>query len=339
MRFTRWRILGIGTALLIVALSTGGGDRVSAVSPPTPYKIVYVASQGYTPEAASLMPSMLAEASNMVVHGGDLDFSDAAVIGCQNFPGLPFMCGPSVLGESEVRARWWNMVRPLFAGRPVYVSWGNHESGKRSTQQYFLDLFVLPGNERYYSVDVSLANGLAHLIFLNDNERLDPGAPQRIWLEANLQANWAAMWKVVFVHGAPYSWTKPSLPLRQLSPLFDQRYVDLIVSGHVLWYERTNQYVADASGVDGIRVVDNRLTGYLKHAGRIAVNQGAGGMRAMGTAYNPLVLPRQIRPYVANYLAATYSYLTLEWSADGRVLTVQAIDATGRVRDEFTISQ
>src|SRR3990170_3509641 len=296
--------------------------------------MIYVASNGYTPEGAALVPLMQAENAQVLVHGGDTDFSDGAVTACNQWPTLQYMCSPTVLSQQQIRDGWKAMMAPLNAV-PWYISWGNHEANyKEGIPQYFFDLFPLTQTRRYYSVDITTTAGPAHLVFLDSTLSVDPGTPQRIWLENDLAAAFAADWRLVFVHGAPFSTTKPALDLRQLAPLFSQRFVDLVVSGHVLWYERTHQVTYDPADADGLRVVD-RDGGFLKNAGQVYLQPGCGGMRCLGTALNPFQPPRLVRPYTATYFTIDHHYAVLKW--DGSDLTVQMKDARGTNRDTFVI--
>jgi hypothetical protein len=179
--------------------------------------MVYVASNGYTPEGASLVPLMDAENAEVLVHGGDTDFSDEAVTACNTYPTVQWMCSPTVLNREEVRNGWRTMMAPLN-DIPWYISWGNHDMNYPSGQlSYFFNLFPLTQNRRYYSVDLSTAGGPAHLVFLDTNLSVATGSPQRTWLENDLAGAFAADWRLVFTHGAPFSTTKPQTGLQQLA--------------------------------------------------------------------------------------------------------------------------
>src|SRR3972149_3540154 len=115
--------------------------------------MIYVASNGYTPEGAALVPLMQAENAQVLVHGGDTDFSDGAVTACNQWPTLQYMCSPTVLSQQQIRDGWKAMMAPLNAV-PWYISWGNHEANyKEGIPQYFFDLFPLTQTRRYYSVE------------------------------------------------------------------------------------------------------------------------------------------------------------------------------------------
>ena len=296
----------------------------------TTSRIVYVASNGYTPEGNALVSLLLAESTQVLVHGGDTDFSDAAVTSCSTFPTVQWMCSPTVLSQQETRDGWKAMMAPLN-GVPWYISWGNHETHyPGGVPSYFFGLFPLTQNRRYYSIDLETPGGPAHLVFLDSSLSVNPGTSQRIWLEADLAAAFAADWRIVFVHAAPFSTIKPLLSLRQLAPLFSQYFVDLVVSGHVLWYERTHQVTYDSAGVDRLRVVDSDGV-FLKYAGQVYLQPGCGGMRCLGTATNPFTLPKVIRPYTATYFTVNHHYALLTWS--DTAMTVQIKDAAGTIRD------
>jgi hypothetical protein len=98
------------------------------------------------------------------------------------------------------------------SGSPTNRFWpslGNHDwqtmgCNLNSCNGAYLDYFTLPGNERYYDVDL----GLVHLFAL-DSDVNEPGgnlatSVQGSWLQSRLSAS-RACFDVVYVHYPPYS--------------------------------------------------------------------------------------------------------------------------------------
>ena len=84
-----------------------------------------------------------------------------------------------------------------------YPTLGNHDWNTDSAQPY-LDYFTLPGNERYYD----FTWGPIHFFALDSDSREPDGvgqsSTQAVWLQNEL-ANSTAIWKIVYMHHAPYS--------------------------------------------------------------------------------------------------------------------------------------
>jgi len=132
---------------------------------------------------------------------------------------------------------------------PIIPAIGNHEvyypqpsdydPGTHATNYY--GQFYLPGNERWYSLDWGPD---LHIIVL-DSEVLNTGSDtwseQLAWLESDLAAHASCTWKIVLFHRPAYA-SRGSLSGAQTYwvPLFDDYNVDLVISGHHHYYERTH---------------------------------------------------------------------------------------------------
>ncbi len=127
---------------------------------------------------------------------------------------------------------------------------GNHDWRSINAGPY-LEYFTLPGNERYYDVDL----GFVHLFALDSDSNEPDGVGstslQGLWLQEKLRASDAA-WKIVYMHHPPYSsgthgpvgWTRWPYALWGAST---------VISGHDHTYERIL--------VDGIPFFVNGLGG------------------------------------------------------------------------------
>ena len=151
-----------------------------------------------------------------------------------------------VLEDFSTEAEWTEWMGPaeqLIADVPFVSNTGNHEI----PYQNFWDCFSWPGNERWFSFNYSMA----HFIILDTEATTD--ANQRDWLENDLiyaSTDEAHPWIFVSHHIPAYCSGGLHLPdsdvQTQWVPLFEQYGVDLVMSGHNHYYERTASL--DATG-------------------------------------------------------------------------------------------
>jgi len=180
------------------------------------------------------------------------------------YPNALFAVSPGDMVDNADNLNQWNWF--LDAGQkalramPLMPAPGNHENKGSALERYF-PFGKLAGqgdNGLYYSFD---AQNL-HVAVLNTND-LDGNsklAPAQVkWLKADMKAA-KADWKVVVLHKAMYSNGShyadgDVIALRdQLTPLFAELGVDIVIAGHDHTYLRTEakgvQYVlAGTSGV------------------------------------------------------------------------------------------
>ena len=191
---------------------------------------------------------------------------------------------------------------------------GNHDS--RSTNgdgKAYLDLFVLPESERYYSFDY----GPVHFIALDTEyafQDTSRRATQLAWLETDL-AGTRQPWKIAFYHRAPYSSGGEhgsDLAVRAaFGPLFERYGVDLAITGHEHDYERTVPIRESTTSTD--RAVTYVVT-------------GGGGA--------PLY-PAASSTWTA-FSASRHEYLKV--TVSGCTLTMTAVGLDGGVFDNGTVS-
>ncbi len=131
---------------------------------------------------------------------------------------------------------------------------GNHDWRATDLQPY-IDYFDLPGNERYYDVDL----GLVHL-FAIDSEGEEPDGSsadsvQGMWLQDQLAAS-TACFKIVYFHRPAYSSARHGSSQGMQWP-FEQWGADAVLAGHDHVYERLR--------VGGIPYFVNGFGGSLKY--------------------------------------------------------------------------
>jgi hypothetical protein len=165
----------------------------------------------------------------------------------------------------EFEERMFEVYEQFLHGTVAWPTMGNHEF-KTDGGQPYLDVYYLPeqamqerDNERYYSFDY----GNIHFVSLDSNDfilglifadRLVPeGSKNEVdmidWLRADLAAS-DADWKIVFFHHPPYTSSvsrDPSGLVRAvIMPELEAAGVDLVLSGHDHFYERSKPIWQDA---------------------------------------------------------------------------------------------
>ncbi len=175
-------------------------------------------------------------------------------------------------GGAEARTdEWFNISQPLFSEATFMPSRGNHEVDK-APNDYFTR-FALPQPETYYSFQY----GGAHFLIIDTNQDFSTGSPQRSFIESDLQtaaSDPSVKWTFAVFHHPPFasSSTFQNLTVRQeLSPLFDRWGVDMVVTGHAHFYERTFPVRSDGTPLS----TDSLL--YVSPGAPIYVITGGGG--------------------------------------------------------------
>ena len=131
-----------------------------------------------------------------------------------------------------------------------FPSLGNHDWSTNSAQPY-LDYFTLPGNERYYDFTWGPLD-----FFVLDSDSREPdevgsGSAQADWLQQKL-AESPAIWKIVYLHHAPYSSGMHGGTDWAIWP-YQEWGADAVLAGHDHTYERLT--------IDGIPYFVNGLGG------------------------------------------------------------------------------
>jgi len=218
--------------------------------------------------------------------------------------------------------RWFMATQQLNVHVPIVPVLGNHDE----VANYF-EQFSLPGNERWYSLNM----GDIHLICLDtgprdnaEQELIDAGSPQHTWLVNDLeQAHNKYDWIIVQFHRPPYG-TGGHFNATDVQeawcPLFDQYGVDLVFCSHNHFYERTYP-------MRGHEPVDRSVDRYPNVGGTIYVTTGGGGA--------PLCARGEGRWVVTG--KSVYHYVVVR--AAGKTLHVQAKDIDGTIIDDFWLSK
>lgn len=260
--------------------------------------------------------------------------------------------------DIEYQAAVFDMYPQLLRQVPVWSALGNHDAIDMvfNPPGAYPQIFTFPeagesggvpsGSENYYSWDY----GDIHFISLDSSiSDRTPASPMWAWLAADLAAN-SSRWTIAFWHHPHYSKgshdSDAEIVLTEMRsnalPLLEAAGVDLVLTGHSHSYERSflidghyglSAALQPAMIVDG---GDGRVSGdgaYLKpsqagtpHEGAVhAVVGSSGKTEAGGTLNHPVMVDSML----------TLGSMVLDVS--GSRLDAIFLDATGTVRDEFTI--
>jgi len=273
MRMKRWLVVLVSAAILvgcsagtqlILSAQAGAGRTV------TPARPAPAASANVTPRA--FLPVVVDQPTRIAVIGdfGLAGSAEAAVAGLVDAwsPNYIVTTGDNNYYDGQygtidqnIGQYYANYIYPYSGtypatGNPGYNRFfpvlGNHDWNAGYGYAAYLDYFALPGNERYYDVQL----GPAHFFMLNSDPYEPDGitatSAQAQWLQSRLSAS-TACWKVVVLHHAPYS----SSAVHGSTTVAQWPYAawgaDMVMAGHAHVYERLQ--------CDGIPYIVNGVGG------------------------------------------------------------------------------
>ncbi len=208
----------------------------TAPAPETPFAVAWWGdNHAGTATLRTHVSNMLAHAPDMICVAGDMVNSGNVL--------------------SEWHDYWFKPLEHLNLAqtRPVIYARGNHDSEHALAYAYS----ALPGNEAWFAFDY----GNSRFIFL-DSEVNTSGSPEQFaWLQAELSRpeTQRAAFRIVCFHRPPYVnlWnggghTGEGWVQTDWVPLFEQKNVDIVISGHAHNYNRGVQrgvtYVVSGGG-------------------------------------------------------------------------------------------
>jgi len=245
-----------------------------------------------------LATAMAADVFDFALHAGDLAYGNASGTGDGTYATLD--------------SWFFDIYSAWLHRRPMWPAQGNHDSrASNDNGQHYLDLFALPGNERYYSFDW----GPVHVAVLDTEYAFQDTTRRQVqldWLDQDL-ASTDRPWKIAVFHRSPYSSGAEhgsDLVVRSaFAPLFERYGVQLAISAHEHDYERTIP-IASSGGRPVVYVVTGGGGGPLYPAGR-----------SSWTAYS----------------ASRYHYV--RGRASDCVLTIEAVGTDGSVFDSTSLER
>jgi predicted phosphodiesterase len=193
---------------------------------------------------ATHVTNLLAHAPNMICVAGDMVNSGNLM--------------------SEWHAYWFKPLETLHAAQttPVIYARGNHDGEHAMAYAYS----TLPGNEAWFAFDY----GNSRFIFLDSEAPTSTAQDQYNWLQAELARpeTQQAAFRVVCFHRPPYvnlwnggGYTGEGFVQTDWVPLFTQKHVDIVISGHSHAYLRgtTNGVTYIVSGGGGGTIDTERV--------------------------------------------------------------------------------
>jgi hypothetical protein len=173
-----------------------------------------------------------ARVSNLV-HSWNPDF--ILTTGDNNYAGPDGIDGVVGRYYSDFIGNYWGSYGPGSRTTRFWPSPGNHDWDIDDLAAY-VDYFSMPGNERYYEVNL----GLVHLFALDSDPREPDGTAvdsvQARWLQTRL-AQSSSCFNLVYFHHPAYS-SGPHGSSFEMRWPFEQWGADVVFAGHDHVYER-----------------------------------------------------------------------------------------------------
>ncbi|MCY1723223.1 metallophosphoesterase family protein [Prolixibacteraceae bacterium Z1-6] len=203
----------------------------------------------------------------------------------------------------------------IISQRPFMNVIGNHDNRAGLGAWMFREMYSYPKNgpkdvHKEHTYSFTYKNALFLMIDATAKDEL-----QTAWIEDQLK-NTEATWKFAFFHFPPYNWEEPYFNIqKEWIPVFDKYHVDMVFSGHIHYYMRSNPMKAG-------EVVDsyNNGTAYIISIG---INS-----RSRDIGEEPYAAVRKAE-------GQFYQYLKIE----GNELKYSAIDADNKIIDSIHIKK
>ncbi|RCR67752.1 purple acid phosphatase family protein [Larkinella punicea] len=209
----------------------------------------------------------------------------------------------------------WQYSGGIFEQKPLMPIPGNHDSQDGLGAWMYQEMFSLPKNGPK-SPDVPAEQTYAftyqNALFLMI-DATSPIEAQTAWIKDQL-ANSKATWKFAFFHFPPYNFEEDYAGIRkEWCSLFDQYHVDMVMSGHVHYYLRTQPMLAE-------KPVSSPAQGTIYTI-------------SIGIPSDHKVWPDEKYAVIRHKNGPLYQHLKM----DGKTLIYQSFDQEGKVKDELKI--
>ena len=223
-----------------------------------------------------------------------------------------------MVSDGLFRNQWddlFQFSKDVISRKPFMNVLGNHDNRSGLGALMYRELFSYPKNgtvgippEHTYSFRYKNA------LFL----MVDVTSPidiQTSWIEDQL-AHTDATWKFVMFHFPPYNWEEPYFNIQNAwGPVFDKFHVDMVMSGHIHYYMRSNPMK------DG-KVVKS-------------YNDGTAYVISVGIPTGPRAITDELYAAVRNTEGDLYQYMKI----DGNQLTYKAVNSANKLIDSFSIKK
>jgi tartrate-resistant acid phosphatase type 5 len=226
-------VVGISWAALGCS-SSGEGDVGPSRSADTPLYFAVIGDYG---SAADPLGSLVGDEDGVanLITGKNVDF--IVTTGDNNYPSGAASTIDGNIGQfyASFIGSYTGQYGPGSDSNRFWPSPGNHDWNTPGLGPY-LDYFSLPGNERYYEVDL----GLVHLFAVDsDGDEPDGTTPTSVqgqWLQSALAAS-SSCFKLVYFHHPAYSSGDHGSSVGMQWP-FEEWGADVVLTGHDHDYER-----------------------------------------------------------------------------------------------------
>ncbi|MFC5408838.1 fibronectin type III domain-containing protein [Larkinella bovis] len=141
----------------------------------------------------------------------------------------------------------WQHSGGIFRQKPLMPIPGNHDSQDGLGAWMYQEMFSLPKNgpqKPDVPAEQTYAFTYQNALFLMI-DATSPTESQTAWIKEQLSRS-KAVWKFAFFHFPPYTFEEDYTDIRkEWCSLFDQYHVDMVMSGHVHYYQRTKPMFAE----------------------------------------------------------------------------------------------
>lgn len=275
------------------------------------FRFLAAADMGRTSFSVEIANAMAARSASFTVGAGDYWYSDS---------------------DSSIDD-WFNINQDHMSQAPFMPAVGNHEvclpDACHDPAQYFTR-FSLPPPESYYS----FYYGGAFFLIIDTTGDYSLGSPQRNFIDSELlkaSVNSSVKWTFAVLHYPPFASSWGFSELRnELSPVFDNWGVDVVITGHAHLYERTFPVRADGTVMQShpSRYNDSRAPLYT-------VTGGGGASPFPGSSISSTQCPSDPEPWSARCLEV---FEFLEFNVTSTRVVMSAIAGNGTIVDGFTLA-
>ncbi|RRB07599.1 purple acid phosphatase family protein [Larkinella rosea] len=209
----------------------------------------------------------------------------------------------------------WQYSGGIFRQKPLMPIPGNHDSQDGLGAWMYQEMFSLPKNgpkSQDVPSEQTYAFTYQNALFLMI-DATSPIEAQTAWIREQL-ANSKADWKLAFFHFPPYNFEEDYKDIRrEWCSLFDKYHVDMVMSGHVHYYQRTKPMFAE-------KPVSSPAQGTIYTI-------------SIGIPSEHEVWPDEKYAVIRHKNGPLYQHLKI----DGKTLVYKSFDKDGKVKDELKI--
>ena len=172
---------------------------------------------------------------------------------------------------------WFDISKPI--DDIINIAIGNHDMDYQSSYYKLLDHYNLP--KPYYSFNFHNI----HFVAISSEHPFEPGSKQYEFIQNDLEESFhdsSISWTIVFLHKPMYTSAKfdekDSEELKNIfHELFEKYEVDLVLSGHTQYYQRSLPLSYNNDNPTYPVVMDNNNNEYENNDGIIFVTAGTAG--------------------------------------------------------------